>query len=237
MSKPRQLTLPSTSIFKPDGFVEFGFEWSDALLFWKVMLAITVRDKAMSFHFHPWKSSGELWYVIERERIGLTPPAPEMARMLALAAGALLTGSLGGLIRRRLNWPIRAGGQLWTDGEFGPAVFTGVVWAEGGIFGVDWHRLDLRQYLTKPPKFGEPIRPGDKVRILSGAYEGNEGTILSSAEALARWPDSPTVPAVDWGGLNWVLTRSSYGDSLVLMEPNELAPIDDPEVRDEISHE
>jgi hypothetical protein len=140
----RRLLLPTLPPADADGeqLAEFELCWDDALRLWKMVLAMSVRDAASSLHYHPWKPSGGLWYVVKRVRWALVPPPNVMARPLALAAGSLLSGRVGAVLRRRFGWPLRTSGWLRVDSEFGPATFAGVVWETGGVFGVEWHRLE-----------------------------------------------------------------------------------------------
>lgn len=157
MRRARRVVVPDLPPYGADCSVQFGFGWEDASHLWELVLTMSVRDAATSLHYHPWKSSGELWYVVDRVRYALVPPAPEMARRLALAAGAMLCGGFGAAVRQRLGRPLRAGGRVRVLSEFGDAEFAGVVWAVGGVFGVEWHRLD-------PPAEWDGVSPASSPR-------------------------------------------------------------------------
>ncbi|HEX4608936.1 MAG TPA: hypothetical protein VH092_12085 [Urbifossiella sp.] len=131
--------------------VEFGLGRDESDRLWRMVLAMAVRDRALSVHYRPWRPpDGELCYLVSGVCYQLVPPPPALARQVAAAAGALVCGSrLGAATRRWLGWPLRAGGRVRLVGEYGVSEWAGVVWeigslpgAVGPLAGVDWYRLD-----------------------------------------------------------------------------------------------
>jgi hypothetical protein len=134
-----------TVIDSTDGqlLVEFGLDWAEFGRFWRMVLAMAVRDRAASVYYHPWLAGWNLSYLVAGRLHALHPPPPEVARQVAAAAGALMCGSwLGAASRRWLGWPIRTMGQVQLIAASGSSEWAGVVWSVEKTIGVEWYRLD-----------------------------------------------------------------------------------------------
>jgi hypothetical protein len=148
----KQLQLPELPQPCPDDarlLIEFGLDWPEHIRLWKMLLAMAVRDKATSLHYHPWRSDGHLSYIVEWQRYELVPPPFNLSRRLALAAGAMMCGNrLTAASRRWVGWPLRASGRLRCASTFGTSDWAGVVWSVGSLIGVEWYRLQPGKWFT-----------------------------------------------------------------------------------------
>ena len=160
MGKPVRLPdLPAPAAADDPQLVEFGFAWADLCRLWELLLALAVRDGASSVHYHPWRADGHLSYVVAGARYAMVPPPPELARRVALAAGALACGTrLGAACRRWLGRPVRASGVVRLEGPAGPSEWAGVVWSAGSRVGVEWYRLDPAGGPAEPGAAADPRR-------------------------------------------------------------------------------
>ena len=48
------------------------------------------------------------------------------------------------------------------------------------------------------------FRPCDRVTVVSGAFDTMPGSVISHAEAVARWPDASEQPEVERAEAYWV---------------------------------
>jgi hypothetical protein len=111
------------------------YDWT-----WGPVLAMAVKDRASSVHYHPWRTDRMadfvLSYVILGTRYGLLRPPPEAAgRLLAEARGLICPGRLRRLAAGRTvvgRVRLVGAGGTWED-------WCGVCWSGGGLAGVEWN--------------------------------------------------------------------------------------------------
>jgi hypothetical protein len=116
--------------------------WPHALLIWRRVLAVAVRDRASSVHYHPWHGQ-PLTYIVACKRYEMVPPPDWHRRTLVLAAGAMVAQTwVGAWSRRFLGWPIRASGLLRLPDKGRVTEWAGIVWSVRGRSGVEWNRVD-----------------------------------------------------------------------------------------------
>jgi transcription antitermination factor NusG len=70
---------------------------------------------------------------------------------------------------------------------------------------------------------GDRLKPGDCVAIVSGAFAGMLGLVVSHDEAVARWPDTPAHPAVERGEALWVVLRILDHEVPVVLSADQFA--------------
>jgi hypothetical protein len=122
--------------------VEFGLDRGEVARMWRLIVAMAVRDGAVSVHWHPWRAADALAYVVGGVRHSLGRPPVVLDPVVSAATRELITG--GGMwsaLGRRLGWP--AAGRFGCTGAGGPSEWCGVLWSAGGVCGADLHRLDV----------------------------------------------------------------------------------------------
>jgi transcription antitermination factor NusG len=82
------------------------------------------------------------------------------------------------------------------------------------------------------------FKPGDRVTVLSGAFAGVSGTVVTLAELVARWtdnnfadpaypwPDLPTQQQVDRGEAYRVMVQAFGHDVPLLLFADQIAAAD-----------
>jgi len=111
--------------------------------FWKMFLAMAVRDSADFLDYLPMRGGHAVNYVVRGTRYTLVPPPPEWSSLMLAAARELLTPrGIWPSIRRWIGAPVT--GQLRLDCEYGESHWAGVVWSAGNVSGADFYRLDLQ---------------------------------------------------------------------------------------------
>ncbi len=92
---------------RPGGpmLVEFGLDRGEVARMWRLIVAMAVRDGAVSVHWHPWRAADALAYVVGGVRHSLVRPPVALDSVVSAAARELITG--GGMwsdLGRRLGW-------------------------------------------------------------------------------------------------------------------------------------
>jgi hypothetical protein len=133
---PRTIDLPE---LPPDPgpddpwLMEFTIDRAGAERMWKAVLAMAVRDRASSVHFHPWRPDA-LAYVVGDARHALGQPPSELdGELLAVARELIAPGPDAS--------PADAVGRVLLRTQQGGAEWVGVCWAAGGTEGADFFRL------------------------------------------------------------------------------------------------
>jgi hypothetical protein len=122
--------------------IEFGLDRHEIDRFWRVLLAMCVRDRATALWWHPWRQGGALAYMVHGKRLWLYRPPVELdALMLAAARDLLSPSRLRAAAARWLGWPVT--GHFQTRGGPGASEWCGAVWSGNGVWCADFHRLDV----------------------------------------------------------------------------------------------
>lgn len=110
---------------------------------WQELLAMAVRDGAVSVHYHPWRTNAvrddTLAYIAGGARYGLVPPTEEAGAELLASARRLAAPGLFGRL-----WTWAAGGavgRIRAVTASSESEWCVVCWGRGRLAGVDFLRL------------------------------------------------------------------------------------------------
>jgi hypothetical protein len=118
--------------------VEFGLDQAEVARMLRLVLAMAVRDGAVSVHWHPWRAADALAYVVGGVRYSMVRPPPELDGVVSAAARALAGGWVVG------RWlGLSAAGRFRCVGAVGPSEWCGAWWRAGGVCGAEFHRMDI----------------------------------------------------------------------------------------------
>ena len=126
---------------------------------WPEVLAMAVKDGAVSVQYHPWRTDrGADWvlsYVVGGTRYGLIrPPAQAAGRLLTDAHRLLRPGLASRLFAGR-----SVTGRVRLVGDSGATEWIGVCWSNAGVQGVEWHQI---MPISPDSTGAEPNRPPDR---------------------------------------------------------------------------
>ena len=119
---------------------------------WGMVLLMSVRDRATSVHYHPWRGEGALFYVVDNTRYEMVPPPAEYAGACAdTARTSFITPA--GFFARLFGRERAACGTLTLTVGGNLIVWDVVCWSSGARRGVDLFRvtpLEPREERTNP---------------------------------------------------------------------------------------
>ncbi len=122
--------------------VEFGLGRPEVARMWRMVLAMAVRDGAVSVHWHPWRAADALGYVVAGVRYSLArPPAALDGLVSGVARELVAPGRVRSAVGRWLG--LSAAGRFRCESEYGPSEWCGAWWGTGGVCGAELHRLDI----------------------------------------------------------------------------------------------
>jgi|GEM_PF-3705878 len=108
---------------------------------WGLILLMSVRDRATSIHYHPWRSEGTLTYIVDGTRYELVPPLTEYADTIVDTARSMFIapGFLSWLPGRALK---RTACRTLSLDVGGCAIVWDVVcWSSGERRGIEFFRV------------------------------------------------------------------------------------------------
>lgn len=121
--------------------------------FWGLVLLMSLRDRATSIHYHPWRGDSSLAYIVENTRYELLPPPAEYAAdILRVARSMFLAperGFFARLFGRDSAHPACSAVSLDSWGKF--VIWDVVFWTTGERSGLELYRITP---LEDPPPAG-----------------------------------------------------------------------------------
>lgn len=125
---------------------------------WGVLLLMSVRDRATSVHYHPWRGDGALFYIVDDARYEMVPPPAEHADVCVNTARDAFIAPAG-FFARLFGCERVACGTLSLDVGGLPVVWDVVVWTSGPRRGVDLHRITPLELRNDSPQDGANSAP------------------------------------------------------------------------------
>lgn len=114
---------------------------------WGMVLLMSVRDRATSVHYHPWRADGALCYIVDNVRYEMVPPPESWAHWCVETARTTFTEPAGFFARLFGRGRVSCG-TLRLEIATNPILWEVVVWSSGGRSGVEMYRVTP----VEPPK-------------------------------------------------------------------------------------
>lgn len=109
---------------------------------WMLVLAIAIRDNAISIHWQPWRNGRALSYVVDDVRYYMIPSPKQFDDQVSRMLQSLIAPTRIGLaLRRFLGMPIT--GRILCESKTTYSEWSAVAWKVGDIMNVDFYRLDI----------------------------------------------------------------------------------------------
>lgn len=107
---------------------------------WGMVLLMSVRDRATSVHYHPWRTDGALSYVVDNTRYEMVPPPDIWAHWCVETARTTFTEPAGFFARLFGRGRVSCG-TLRLEVGGNPIVWDVVYWSTGRRYGIEFYRV------------------------------------------------------------------------------------------------